>query len=146
MNGNNTGGSSASSSKNAVLGLGKLRTLHEGKNPITGLGFRMTPPITTSSSSSRHRSIATPSTTTLFILTTNQVLSIQLSGSSKSGGTATVIDDFGAGVDCSAIMEGSEGGRLVVARDEAIYVYGEDGREGCYAYEGMVLVHYSTIK
>jgi vacuolar protein sorting-associated protein 11 len=25
---------------------------------------------------------------------------------------------------------------MVVARDEAIYVYGAEGREGCYAYEG----------
>lgn len=121
------------SSKSATLGLGKLRILYEGKNPITGLGLKVTSP---TSIASRNRSVPAVSAPTLFILTTSQVLSLPLSASMKVGIAPTVLDDFGVGVNCSAIIQSKEGGRLVVAREEAIYVYGDDGREGCYAYEG----------
>ncbi|KAL8281285.1 hypothetical protein RQP46_006319 [Phenoliferia psychrophenolica] len=120
-------GSPAPPPPTAVLSLGKLRVLYEGKEPITGLGFR-----TTAASASGHRS----TTTTLFILTTSHVLSYPISASSKSSATATVLDDLGSALGCCAVMETAEGARMVVARDEAVYVYGSDGREGCYAYEG----------
>ncbi|KAM0747362.1 hypothetical protein T439DRAFT_344059 [Meredithblackwellia eburnea MCA 4105] len=129
---------------NAVLGLGKMRTIHDGKEPITGLGFRVSP-----SQNQQHRT-----STTLFILTTSHVLSFPISssksatpaggagnhgiGGSGSGGT-TVLDDLGSAVGCCDTLRTgllAEGDRMVVARDEAIYVYGADGREGCYAYEG----------
>jgi hypothetical protein len=112
--------------------LGKLRTLHEGKDPITDLGFTL-------SSSSSRRNNGTTSTTTLFILTTSNVLAYPIS-SSSSKAIATVLDDLGASVGCSAVMRMAAGERMVVARDEAIYVYGAEGREGCYAYEGRFIV------
>lgn len=94
--------------------------LYEGKDPVTGLGFRET----------QGRKLSE----TLFILTTSHVLAYPLSGA--KGVVATVIDDLGAGVGCSAMVETREGARMVVAREEAVYVYGGEGREGCYAYEG----------
>lgn len=118
-----------------VLGLGKLRVLHEGKEPITGLGFRTTSP------ANGHRSTAT----TLFILTTSHVLSYPISASSKSSSTATVLDDLGSALGCCAVMETAEGARMVVARDEAVYVYGSDGREGCYAYEGTFISYFIRL-
>jgi hypothetical protein len=113
-----------------VQGVGKLRVLREGKDPITGLGLR-----STGYSGGKDR-------TTLFILTTSHVLSCSLSTSLSMSGTAkpTVIDDLGAGVGCSTVLETKDGARMVIARDEAVYVYGGDGREGCYAYEGTSIL------
>lgn len=133
---NNVGAGSSSSG----LGLGKLRVLHEGKDPITGLEFK------SSSSSSNSRS--NNSSSTLFILTTSNILSYPISSSTTSNKLgsssikATIIDELGANVGCSTIMEGTgnESSKLVVARDEAIYVYGNEGREGCFAFEGKLLI------
>ncbi|KAI5476765.1 vacuolar membrane protein, partial [Pseudohyphozyma bogoriensis] len=109
-----------------ATGLGKYKVLYEGKEPVTGLGVRLFPaaPVPGKGQSA-----------TLMILTTSHVLSCPLSG--KSGKGATVLDDLGGAVGCGAMLEGSEeGSRLVVARDEAVYVYGGDGREACWALEG----------
>lgn len=135
-----------------VGGLGKLRVIYEGKEPITGLGFR-----NSKSNTSSSRSSSIPSTM-LFILTTSHVLSYSISStsnntnkvgipsSSSSSLKATIIDELGAGVGCSTIMESKGGGeKLIVARDEAIYVYGDEGREGCYAYEGELTNSYSSV-
>jgi vacuolar protein sorting-associated protein 11 len=111
-----------------VLGLGKLRVLYEGKEPITDLGIAGTG----AAGPSRR---AASASTTLFILTTSHVLSYPIT-SSSSKASATVLDDLGSGVGCSAVMRMAGGEKMVVARDEAIYVYGAEGREGCYAYEG----------
>jgi hypothetical protein len=110
-----------------ILGLGKLRNVHEARDPITGLGF-LAPAGATA--------VQHPN---LMILTTSHVLTLPLSGSSSSR-TATVLDDLGAAVGCSATMVTKEGPRIVVAREEAIYVYSAEGREGCYAYEGTIFV------
>lgn len=127
-------GSSSSNTGN-VLGLGKLRVLHEGKDPITGLAFR-------SSSPTNRNNLSNTSSSTLFILTTAHVLSYPITSTGNKVGSssikAAIIDELGAGVGCSTITETTKdgGSKLIVARDEAIYVYGEEGREGCYAYEG----------
>ncbi|KAJ7225912.1 hypothetical protein GGX14DRAFT_422961 [Mycena pura] len=92
----------------------KPRTVHDSPTePITGLGF--------SGSKS------------LFVVTTNRVLSYQVSGAG-SGGKATVVDDVGCGLGC-AVMDW-RGRDVVVAREEAIYVCGVESRGACYAYEG----------
>lgn len=117
-------------------GMGKLRTFSEGnKEPVTNVG------ITAASPSSPIQ--------TLFILTTSQILALPLPTSSKQKATTTptVLDDHGAAVGCAKVMrlvlgkgvgqeEGETAERMVVAREEAIYVYGSEGREGCWAYEG----------
>jgi hypothetical protein len=71
----------------------------------------------------------------LFVVTTNRVLSYQASGRG-SGGSATVVDEVGSGLGC-ATMDWKKRD-IVVARDEAIYICGIDGRGACYAYEGLL--------
>ncbi|SGY38774.1 BQ5605_C003g02069 [Microbotryum silenes-dioicae] len=127
------GGNAANAA--AVLGLGKLRNLYSGKEPITGLGCTRTYSSPTPSSSGK-KSI--PSSVTLFILTTEQILSYPLSApSSRTSSTvATPLDGMGANVGCSAVVRMQAGEKIVLAREEAIYVYGPEGRENCFAYEG----------
>ena len=45
-----------------------------------------------------------------------------------------VIDEVGCGLGC-ACME-RKGRDIIVAREEAIYLCGIEGRGSCYAYEG----------
>ncbi|KAF7340010.1 E3 ubiquitin-protein ligase PEP5 [Mycena venus] len=91
----------------------KPRTVHESPTePITGLGF------------SESKS--------LFVVTTNRVLSYQVSGAGS--GKATVVDDVGCALGCAAMDW--RGHDVVVAREEAIYVCGVESRGACYAYEG----------
>ncbi|GAA6024344.1 hypothetical protein JCM10207_003311 [Rhodosporidiobolus poonsookiae] len=114
--------------------MGKLRVLWEGnKEPVTNVGVTASSP-------------ASGSQQTLFVLTTSQILSLSLpsAGSAKKVGHPAVLDEHGAAVGCAKVVRLGElgelgegaGEKLVVARDEAIYVYGAEGREGCWAYEG----------
>lgn len=97
-----------------------MRTVHESPaEPITGLGFR--------------EPTEENGTLSLFVVTTNRVLVYQVSGRG-SGGPATVVDEIGAGLGC-AVMH-SQGKDIIVARDEAIYSCGTEGRGTTYAYEG----------
>ncbi|WVF68790.1 hypothetical protein IAT40_003562 [Kwoniella sp. CBS 6097] len=110
---------SLTTSPTALTSLPKARVVHESLEPITGLGFReptLDDPV---------RGVS------LFIVTTNRVLSAPVSG---KGGEARTIDELGCGLGC-AIMDW-ERKEMIVARDEAIYLYGPDGRGACYAYEG----------
>ncbi|GAA5997060.1 tethering complex subunit PEP5 [Rhodotorula paludigena] len=146
-------------------GMGKLRVLWDGnREPVTNLGITAAPPPPSPAAG----------TQTLFVLTTSQILALPLPPSSSSAKHAskaqqpTVLDDHGAAVGCARVMrlgggkglggagagagagEGEQTAeRMVVARDEAIYVYGPEGREGCWAYEGskssIVPLHSSTV-
>ncbi|GAA5881447.1 hypothetical protein JCM3774_005086 [Rhodotorula dairenensis] len=117
-------------------GMGKVRTFWAGnKEPVTNLGI--TAPAATAT--------AAASSPILFVLTTSQILALPLTAKSKAQPSPSVLDDHGAAVGCAKVLalgggKGSADGelaeRLVVAREEAIYVYGADGREGCWAYEG----------
>lgn len=119
--------------------LGKLRVFWEGnKEPITNLGFTLP----AGAAATAATAAAVP---TLFILTTSQILALPLAVKSKAQAPPSVLDDHGAAVGCARVVslgggKGAVGGdlseRMVVARDEAIYVYGTEGREGCWAYEG----------
>ncbi|GAA5870558.1 hypothetical protein JCM16303_001519 [Sporobolomyces ruberrimus] len=132
-----TGGSSKKIPQYVPGGMGKLRVFWEGnKEPITNIGIA--------------RASLNASPPTLFILTTSEILALPLPpshGSHRSkNSTPTTLDDLGAAVGCAKVMrlglgrgmgeEGKTAERMVVARVEAIYVYGSDGREGCWAYEG----------
>ncbi|KAK7064568.1 E3 ubiquitin-protein ligase PEP5 [Favolaschia claudopus] len=91
----------------------KPRTVHESPTePITGLGF------------SESKS--------LFVVTTNRVLSYQVSGAGT--GKATVVDDVGCALGCASMDW--KNNDVVVAREEAIYICGIESRGACYAYEG----------
>ncbi|KAF8902733.1 hypothetical protein CPB84DRAFT_1846103 [Gymnopilus junonius] len=70
----------------------------------------------------------------LFIVTLSRVLCYQVSGRG-SGGTPSVVDEIGAGLGC-VVMDRRKR-NVVVAREEAIYVCGVDGRGACWAYEAI---------
>ncbi|KAF9476515.1 hypothetical protein BDN70DRAFT_839137 [Pholiota conissans] len=136
-------------SSSSLTALPKARTIHESPTePITGLGFRE--PIEDEPSSEAPSTNGAPSGANatgsksthnahyLFIATTNHVLAYQASGR-NSGGAAVTVDEIGTGLGC-ATMDW-RGKNLAVARDEAIYLCGIDGRGACYAYEG----HKSSI-
>ncbi|EIN07034.1 hypothetical protein PUNSTDRAFT_114539 [Punctularia strigosozonata HHB-11173 SS5] len=109
------------SGSSSLTSLPKPRVIHESPTePITGLGFREP----TEDNLNVH----------LLIVTTNRVLSYQASGRG-SGGAAAVVDEIGAGLGCSTMDWHAKD--MVVARDEAIYLFGTEGRGQCYAYEGQ---------
>ncbi|ODN93457.1 vacuolar membrane protein [Cryptococcus wingfieldii CBS 7118] len=104
---------SLTTSPTALTSLPKARVVHQSHEPVTGLGFNE------QSSSSN-----------LFIVTTNRVLCAPVSGK----GEARTIDELGCGLGC-AVMDW-ERKDMVVARDEAIYLYSPEGRGASFAYEG----------
>lgn len=110
----------------SLTALPKTRTIHESSpEPITGLGFRELPnPINAD---------AKDNTLHLFIVTTNSVYLYHVSGKG-SGGSSVLLDDIGCGLGCAVIDWRAE--KIVLARDEAVYAYGLQGREPPYAYEG----------
>lgn len=112
------------SSSSALSALPKARTILEAPTePITGLGFREP-----HAEDSPHLH--------LFVTTTSRVLCFQVTG--KGGGTAPrVVDEVGAGLGC-AVMDW-RARDVVVARDEAIYMCGTEGRGATLAYEGKNL-------
>ena len=93
----------------------KQRTVFESEEPITGVEFREGP------------------TTTLYLATTGRILTMTISGRGQ-GQPAKNLDDNGCGLGCMTVD--SESGDVVVARDDAIYYYGPNGRGPSYAYEG----------
>ncbi|GAA6048078.1 hypothetical protein JCM3770_000180 [Rhodotorula araucariae] len=134
-------------------GMGKLRVLWEGnKEPVTNVCITAAAALAGSSAEQ-----------TLFILTTSQILALPLPADKTprhtKGAQPALLDELGASVGCARVLrlglgkgvgdDGATGERMVVARDEAIYVYGPDGREGCWAYEGpkssIVPIHASSV-
>lgn len=114
----------------ALASLPKARVVHESPEPITGLGFREAGPLGTASSKAPE-SDRGGATLSLFVVTTNRVLNATVSG---RVGEARTIDEVGCGLGCAAMDW--ERRDMVIARDEAIYLYGPEGRGACYAYEG----------
>lgn len=106
----------------------KARVIHESPEPVTGLGFRE-PSYGQRVSDDRIQ----PS---LFIVTISRVLSASVS---SRGGEPTVLEDLGADLGCAAMDAAKR--ELVVARDDAIYTYGPDGRAQTFAYEGTQSLH-----
>jgi len=110
------------SSSSSLTALPKTRTVHESPTePITGLGFK-------------EPTEENPNLS-LFVVTINRVLSYVASG---RGGSATVVDEVGCGLGCATMDWRARD--IVIARDEAIYLCGVDGRGPCYAYEGLLLL------
>jgi hypothetical protein len=117
---------SLTTSPTALTSLPRARVIHESNEPITGLGFREPP-----SSRVTEGDKGSVTSVSLFIVTTNRVL---CAPASTKGGDARTIDELGSGLGC-AVMDW-EKREMIVARDEAIYLYGPEGRGSCYAYEG----------
>ncbi|GJE99815.1 hypothetical protein PsYK624_160870 [Phanerochaete sordida] len=104
----------------SLTALPKARVILEGaSDPVTGLGFR--------EPTHEHPNVY------LFIVTINRVLMYQVSGKGQ-GGTPTAVDEVGCALGCATMDQDAR--EIVVARDEAIYLCGVDGRGACYAYEG----------
>ena len=93
----------------------KQRTVFESEDPITALQVRQGP------------------MTTLYIATTGRLSSIIISGKGQGQAVRTV-DNRGCGVGC--MTQDLESGDIVVARDDAIYYYGQGGRGPSYAFDG----------
>lgn len=95
--------------------------VHEGPTePITGLGFREP----TEDSPNIY----------LYIVTTNRILAYQASGKS-SGGTPVEIDEIGCDIGCATLDWRARD--MVIAKDEAIYMFSIEGGGTCSAYEGQ---------
>lgn len=110
----------------SLTALPKTRTIHESSpEPITGLGFRELPNPTNADVKDNNLH--------LFIVTTNSVNVYHVSGKG-SGGSSVLLDDIGCGLGCAVMDWRAE--KIVLARDEAVYAYGLQGREPPYAYEG----------
>jgi vacuolar protein sorting-associated protein 11 len=111
---------------NASAGLAvfpKPKTIHESPTePITGLGFREPCVDDAGVQTALH----------LFVVTTNRVVNYPITA--KGTGSAEVADEVGTGLGC-AVMD-RHAREVIVAREEAIYLCGADGRGACYAYEG----------
>nr|CAG8438928.1 6700_t:CDS:10 [Entrophospora candida] len=65
----------------------------------------------------------------LFIVTTNKILTYV----TTSKLPPTILDDQGCGLNCAIMSDTTH--EMVVAKDEAIYFYGPDGRGSCFAYD-----------
>ncbi|KAL0580217.1 Vacuolar protein sorting-associated protein 11 [Marasmius crinis-equi] len=160
---------SLAASSTSLTALPKPRVIHESPTePITGLGFRepttaLSPTANSSKNNKDESHLAADPNLYLFISTTNRVLVYQATGRG-SGSNASVVDEIGCGLGCSAMdggisaliqgesltaiqsgeiglgkgMGGRDSGRvMVVARDEALYMVGIEGRGNCYAHEGQ---------
>jgi len=117
---------SLTTSPTALTSLPKARVILEpnerAPDPITGLGFR-------EGLVAGGKGAVTA--TALYVVTTNRVIAAPVSA---KGGEARTLDETGSGLGCSAMDW--EKRDMIVARDEAIYLYSPDGRGACYAYEG----------
>ncbi|KAF5367569.1 hypothetical protein D9758_003794 [Tetrapyrgos nigripes] len=130
-------------SSTSLTALPKPRTVHETPTePITGLGFRS--PITSTSNPPQVNGHFRDSTASLdhhnsnlylFVVTTNHVLVYQASGKG-SGSSAVAVDEIGCGLGCAVMDSRSFSKEMVIARDEAIYMCGVEGRGNAFAYEG----------
>lgn len=125
----------------------KQRIIFESEEPITNLCF--SPPATSPTPQNagynpyRYQPAADGGDT-LYVSTIGRVLTLITAGKG-TGQPARVLESQGCGPGCMtpAIDFASgdrglsgEGSDIVIARDDAIYFYGPNGRGACYAYEG----------
>jgi hypothetical protein len=94
----------------------KQRIVHESEEPVTGVEFRVDSRLTT-----------------LFVATTARILKLVISGRGQ-GQPARTVEDAGCGIGCMTVD--NRNGDIVVARDDAIYYYGVDGRGPCVGCDG----------
>lgn len=93
----------------------KQRTVFESQEPITGLEVRQT------------------ATKVLYIATTAKICSLVISGKGQ-GQPVRTVDNRGCEVGCMTFDPATLD--LVVAREDAIYYYGLNGRGPSYAFDG----------
>ena len=115
---------SLTSSSQSLTSLPKPRVIHESSEPITGLGFCESQAGTTDASAVVH--------VTLLVTTINRILSVGVAGKSRNTET---IDTQGSMLGC--VTMDNDRRELFVARDDAVYAYGPEGRTQSLALEGM---------
>ncbi|KAF2842378.1 vacuolar protein sorting protein-like protein [Patellaria atrata CBS 101060] len=93
----------------------KQRTVFESSEPITGITFRE------------------GNITTLYIATTGRISTLVISGRGQ-GQPAKSLEETGCGVGCMTVDKNSND--IVIARDDAIYYYGLNGRGPVIPMEG----------
>ncbi|KAK4936271.1 Vacuolar protein sorting-associated protein 11 [Elasticomyces elasticus] len=93
----------------------KQRTVYESEDPVTGLEVRQ------------------GTTKVLYIANTAKICSLVISGKGQ-GQPVRTVDNRGCNVGC--MTQDHETGDIVVAREDAIYNYGPNGRGPSYAFEG----------
>lgn len=94
----------------------RQRIVFESQEPITGLELQYGHTITT-----------------LFISTTNRILTLTIAGRGQ-GQPARVLEDAGCAVGCMALDQST--GDILIAREDAIHTYGLRGRGPSFAYDG----------
>ncbi len=93
----------------------KQRTVFESEEPITGLVIRE------------------GTTTMLYIATTGRISNLVISGKGQ-GQPPRIVDSQGCGVRCMSVNK--ETGDIIIARDDAVYYYGPNGRGPSFAFDG----------
>jgi vacuolar protein sorting-associated protein 11 len=93
----------------------KQRTVFESEHPVTGLEVRQ------------------GSTKVLYISNTEKICSLVISGKGQ-GQPVRTVDNRGSNVGC--MTQDAETGDIIVARADAIYYYGTNGRGPSYAFDG----------
>ncbi|TPX36028.1 hypothetical protein SmJEL517_g01773 [Synchytrium microbalum] len=89
----------------------KQKTIHEGSECITGLGFR-----------------EDGKSTTLYIITLAKVLTCITSNKDIK----QTLDEHGCDVGCAILTNTDDNQEMVIGRREAVYFYGPDGRGPCF--------------
>jgi hypothetical protein len=92
----------------------KQRTVFESQEPITGLEVQHGP------------------MTMLYIATTARILTFVIAGKGQ-GQPARTLEDLGCGVGCMAFDKIT--GDIMIAREDAIYTYGPNGRGPSFAFD-----------
>lgn len=93
----------------------KQRTVFESEEPITGLAIRESP------------------MTILYIATTGRISNLVISGKGQ-GQPPRTVDSQGCAVRCMSVDK--ETGDIIIARDDAVYYYGPNGRGPSFAFDG----------
>lgn len=129
----------------------KQKVIHSCSEPITGLGFsdfqHTEPGLSTVVSgtsqsipyfgvASGQNQVSTKNNTEplhLFITTTRQIVVCSLTGKEEK----SILDEQGCALGCASMVDTSFHRGISMARDDAFYFYGPDGRGPCLAYEGI---------
>lgn len=90
------------------------RVVYESEEPITGLEIQQGAVIT------------------LFIATTNRILTLMIGGKGQ-GKPARTLEDLGCALGCMAFDHDT--GDVLIAREDAIYTYGPGGRGPSFAFD-----------
>jgi hypothetical protein len=118
--------SSSLQSSASLTSFPKPRIIHESpSDPVTGLGFREA----TEDIPHIH----------LFIVTVSRTLVYVASAKGSGAASSTVVDEVGCALGCATMdWRGKE---MIIARDEAIYLCGTEGRGPCIAFEGVLYIN-----